>query len=90
MREDYQKSFKKEVRFNDTIAFLKIEGLGSVYPSMTNSEKERLVCRPSRVDGIHNGYDKKKQAVKMADIFGDEFTKKLGNTEILRAKEISH
>ena len=39
---------------------------------MTNSEKERLVCRPSRVDEIHDGCNKKKQGVKMADIFGVE------------------
>ena len=39
---------------------------------MTNSEKKRLVCRPSRVDGIHDDCNKKKQAVKMADIFGVE------------------
>ena len=48
------------------------EGIGEVYPSYSNGEKEREVCRPSRVDGVHNGYDKKKQAVKMADVFGIE------------------
>ena len=47
-REDYQKSFKKEVRWQNTKQFLREEGLGSVYPSYTNSEKERYVCRPSR------------------------------------------
>ena len=46
--------------------------LGTVYPSYTNGEKEREVCRPSRLYGIHDGFDKKKQAVKMADVFGIE------------------
>ena len=48
------------------------EGLGDVYPSYTNGEKERYVCRASRVDGIHDGFDKKQQCVKMADVFGVE------------------
>ena len=48
------------------------EGLEEVYPSYSNSEKEREVCRPSRVHGVHDGYDRKKQAVKMADVFGIE------------------
>ena len=26
----------------------------------------------SRVDGIHDGFDKKKQAVKLADVYGIE------------------
>ena len=30
------------------------------------------VCRPSRRDGIHDGYDRRKQAVKLADVFGIE------------------
>ena len=46
--------------------------LGSLYPTYSNEEKERFVCRPSRVHGIHDGYDKKKQAVKMTDVFGIE------------------
>jgi hypothetical protein len=46
--------------------------IGEVYPSYTNSEKERDVCRPSRVDGIHDGFDRKLQAVKMADVWGIE------------------
>ena len=72
LREDYQKSFKKGVRWKDTKSFLKSEELGEVYPSYSNSEKDRYVCRPSRVDGVHNGYDRRKQAVKMADIYGIE------------------
>ena len=43
-----------------------------MYPSYTNAEKERDVCRPSRVDGIHDGFDRKLQAVKMADVWGIE------------------
>ena len=69
---DYQKSFKKETRWRDTKRFLRKEDLGEVYPSYSNSEKDRFVCRPSRVNGIHDGYDRRKQAVKMADIFGIE------------------
>ena len=42
------------------------------YPSYDNGEKDRYVCRPSREDGVHNGYDRRKQAVKMADIYGVE------------------
>ena len=71
-REDYQKSFKKEIRWRDTKQFLREEGIGEVYPSYSNSEKDRFVCRPSRVNGIHDGYDRRKQAVKMADVFGIE------------------
>ena len=41
-----------------------------VYNSYDNGEKEREVCRPSRVDGVHTGFDKKKQAVKIADVYG--------------------
>ena len=48
------------------------EGLGEVYNSYNNSEKEREVCRPSRVDGIHDGFDKKKKTVKMTDVYGIE------------------
>jgi len=36
---------------------------------MTNLEKEWFVCRPSQIDGIINWFDKKKQVVKMEDIF---------------------
>ena len=28
--------------------------------------------RPSRQNGIHDGFDRRKQAVKMADVFGIE------------------
>ena len=72
LREDYQKSFKKRVRWNDIKSFLKSEQLGEVYPSYDNSEKDRYVCRPSREDGVHDGYDRRKQAVKLADVFGIE------------------
>ena len=46
--------------------------VGEVYLSYSNGEKERYVCRSSRVDGVHDGYDRRKQAVKMADVFGIE------------------
>ena len=46
--------------------------LGEVYPSYSNSEKDREVCRPSRQSGVHECYDRKKQSVNMADIFGVE------------------
>ena len=29
-------------------------------------------CRPSRQNGVHDGFDRRKQAVKMADVFGIE------------------
>ena len=81
-REDYQKSFKKEVRWNDAKKFLRKypifsrdcllvrEGIGEFYPSYTNSEKERFVCRPSRTQSILDGYDPKMQAIKLTDVFG--------------------
>ena len=72
MREDYEMSLKKLVRWKDTKSFLKTDALGEVYPSYSNGEKERYVCHPSRVDGVHDGYDRRKQAVKMADVFGIE------------------
>ena len=43
-----------------------------MYPSYSNGEKDRYVCRPSRQNGIHDGFDRRKQAVKMADVFGIE------------------
>ena len=46
--------------------------MGKVYDSYDNGEKDRYVCRPSRERGIHDGFDRKKQAVKMADVFGVE------------------
>ena len=49
-----------------------MEGLGEVYQSYNNSEKERFVCRPSRVNGIHDVCDPRNQAVKLADVFGIE------------------
>ena len=69
LREDYQKSFKKEVRWKDIKSFLKTESFGEVYPSYSNGEKDRYVCRPSRQNGVHDGFDRRKQAVKMADVF---------------------
>ena len=72
LREDYQKSFKAETRWRDTKKFLRKEGLGEVYPSYNNSEKDRYVCRPSREHDIHDGYDRRKQAVEMADVYGIE------------------
>ena len=65
--------------------------LGTLYLSYTNCEKERFVCRPSRVQGIHDGYDKKKQAVKMADVSGIEkvrFMKAADSTVTLPQKEV--
>ena len=40
-REDYQKSFKKEVRWTDIKSFLKAESIDEVYPSYSNREKDR-------------------------------------------------
>ena len=70
LREDYQKSFKKEVRSKDINFFLRTESIGEVYPRYSNGEKDRYVCRPSRQNGVHDGFDRRKQAVEMADVFG--------------------
>ena len=70
--EEYQKAFKKEVRWKDIKAFLKVESLGEVYPTYRNGEKDRYVCRPSRQNGVHDDFDRCKQAVKMTDVFGIE------------------
>ena len=59
--------------------FVKIEGLDTLYPKYTNREKERYVCKTSREDDIHDGYDPKMQAVKMADVFGIEKVRGLYN-----------
>ena len=72
LREDNQKSFKKEVRWKDIKSFLRTESIDEVYPSYSNGENDRYVCRPSRQNGVHDGFDRRKQAVKMADVFGIE------------------
>ena len=72
LREDYRKSCKKEVRWKDTKSFLRTESIGEVYLSYSNAEKYRYACRPSRQNGVHDGSDRRKQAVKMADVFGIE------------------
>ena len=43
--------------------------IGEVYPSYNSGEKIGM-SRPSRQNGIHDGFDRRKQAVKMADVFG--------------------
>ena len=48
------------------------EKIGTLYPSYTNGEKERFVCLPSRERDIHDGYDRTKQCVKSADVWGIE------------------
>ena len=58
IREDYQRSFKKKARWEATKQFVKIEGIGTIYPSYTNQ--------------VYDGFDPKIQAVKMADIWGIE------------------
>ena len=60
LREDYQKSFKKEVRWRDIKSFLKTESIGEVYPNYSNGEKDRYVFRPSRQNGVHDGIDRRK------------------------------
>ena len=35
----------------------------------TNSEKDRYVCKPSQKVGIHDWFDPKFQALKMADVW---------------------
>ena len=63
-REDYQKSFKKEVRWKDIKSFLRTESIGEVYPSYSNGEKDRYVCRPSWQNGVHDTFDRRKQAAR--------------------------
>ena len=41
LREDYQKSSKKEVRWKDTKSFLRTVSTGEVYPSYNSGEKDR-------------------------------------------------
>ena len=59
-REDYQKSFKKEVRWKDIKSFLKTESIGEVYHSYSNGEEDRCVCRPSRQNGVRDCFDRRK------------------------------
>ena len=47
VREEYQKSFKKEVQWKNTKSFLKAEGIGEMYPNYSNGEKDRYVYRPT-------------------------------------------
>ena len=70
--EGYKSVFETVSKLLIDYAVVLSSGLGEVYPSYNNSEKDREVCRPSRTNGIHDGYDRKKQAVKMSDIFGIE------------------
>ena len=62
---------KNDLSLKSSYALIR-EELGTTYPSYTNGEKERLVCRPSRVDGVHDGFDPKIQSVKTADVWGAE------------------
>ena len=52
--------------------FLRTESIGEAYFSYSNDEKYRHPCRPSLQNGVHDGSDRRKQAVKMADVFGIE------------------
>ena len=38
----------------------------------TTVAKKIGISRPSRQNGVHDGFDRRKQAVKMADAFGIE------------------
>ena len=51
---------------------LRTESIGEAYSSYSNDEKHQYPCRPSRQNGVHDGSDRRKQAVKMADVFGIE------------------
>ena len=51
LREDYQKSFKKEVRWRDIKSFLKTESIGEVYRSYSNGEKIGMcVVHPGKIE----------------------------------------
>ena len=53
LREDYQKSFKKEVRSKDIKSFLRTESIGEVYPSYSNGEKTGTCSvHPDRMEFI--------------------------------------
>ena len=56
----------------DIKSFLRAESIGEVYRSYNNGEKDRYVCLSSQQNGIHDVFDRLKQAVKMADVFGIE------------------
>ena len=43
LREDYEESFKKGMQWKYVKSFLKSEGIGEVYPSYSNSKKDRHV-----------------------------------------------
>ena len=52
------------------------------------------MCRPSRQNVVHDGFDRRKQAVKMADVFGIEryglsSMKGAGNMGILVPKKVT-
>ena len=51
---------------------LRTESIGEVYPSYSNGEKDCYMCRSSRQNGIQVGFDRRKQAVMMTDVFGIE------------------
>ena len=94
LREDYQKSFKKRVRWNDTKSLMiGWEDYCEVYPSYSNGEKDRCVCRSSRENGMHNGLDKRKQAVKMVECTGlrrsEPFSRGSVNTETLHQNRVT-
>ena len=59
LREDCQKSFKKEVWWMDIKSFLRAESIGEVYRSYNNGEKDRYVCLSSQ-NGIHDVFDRLK------------------------------
>ena len=48
------------------------EELREGYDSYDNSEKDSYVWRPSRERGIHDGFDRTEQVVKLVDVFGVE------------------
>ena len=56
----------------DIKSFLRAESIGEVYCSYNNGEKDRYVCLSSRQNGIHDVFDRLKQAAKMADVCGKE------------------
>ena len=58
-----------EVRWKDIKSFLRAESIGEVYRSYSNDVKHRYVCRPSRQKGVHHGFDRRKQAVRMVNLF---------------------
>ena len=83
-----------EFLFQNSALMIGWEDYCEVYPSYSNGEKDRCVCRSSRENGVHNGLDKRKQAVKMVECTGlrrsgEPFSRGSVNTETLHQNRVT-